>query len=430
MSNNIIYVFEHEKLKVNEEGFNQSHFNALVKFNDTHGGKYFTVGFNHIKFKSYVGVIQVGGKVIEILPKADRKPSSDEQTVLKWKKALLTILKRTGYIQLNETERVSQSAARGSLLDSYIYAFLNEVERLIHLGMVKKYRQNISNSKVLKGRLLIHKQIQINTVHKERFFTEHTVYDRDNTYNGILKKALEVIKYITSNSSINQKVKQNLLYFDNISTWNGASSEIKSLKFDRKTEEYKYAITLADLIIQNFCPDFSSGNHHIMAILFDMNRLFEVYIYKCLKKYENHFSQQKLSISKQNRKIFWQHKSIKPDIVLKYQKEDNSSRSLIIDTKWKIVSNREPSDHDLKQMYVYNFQFNALKSILFYPQIDQLNKGVQKYESSEFVKGMAHGCELYFANLFDENDQLSDHFVLSFLERNLVEQVGDIKETD
>lgn len=430
MNNHTIYVFEHEKLKVNDEGFSQSHFNALVKFNDAHGGKYFTVGFNNIKFKSYVGVIQVGGKVIEILPKADNKSSSDGQTVLKWKKALLTILKKTGYIKLNQTEKVSQSVARGSLLDSYIYAFLNEVERLIHLGMVKKYRQNVSNSNVLKGRLLIHKQIQNNTVHKERFFTEHTVYDRDNIYNGILKKALEVIKYMTSNTTINQKVIQNLLYFDNINTWNGGPSEIKALKFDRKTAEYEYAITLADVIIKNFCPDFSSGNHHIMAILFDMNRLFEVYIYKCLKKYENYFSQQKLSISKQNYKTFWQHKSIQPDIVIKYQKEDEMSYSLIVDTKWKIISNNDPSDHDLKQMYVYNFQFNALKSILFYPQVNQVNKGMQHYESSSFVKEMTHGCELFFANLFDENDQISDSFALNFLETNLLEQVNDSKKND
>lgn len=420
MNNNTIYVFEHEKLKVNEEGFNQSHFNALVKFNDAHGGKYFTVGFNSIKFKSYVGVIQVGGRVIEILPKADSKSLSDGQTILKWKKALLTILKKSGYIKLNQTENVSQSISRGSLLDSYIYAFLNEVERLIYLGMIKKYRQNVSNSKVLKGRLLIHKQIQNNTVHKERFFTEHAIYDRNNVYNGILKKALEVIKYITTNSSINQKVIQNLLYFDHINTWNGAPSKIKSLKFDRKTEEYRDAITLAELIIRNFCPDFSSGNYHIMAILFDMNRLFENYIYKCLKRYENYFSQQKLSISKQNSKTFWQHRSIRPDIVIKYHKEDNTSHTLIVDTKWKIISNHDPSDHDLKQMYVYNLQFNASKSVLFYPQIDQLNKGIQHYESSEFIKGIAHGCELYFANLFDENEQISDDFVLNFLEKNLL----------
>ena len=69
-------------------------------------------------------------------------------------------------------------------------------------------------------------------------------------------------------------------------------------------------------------------------------------------------------------------------------------------------------------MYVYNFQFNVHKSILFYPRVNQQNKGVKNFELSDFAQTTTHGCELYFADLFDENNKLSDRFVIDFLAYN------------
>ena len=416
---NTISVFEYERLNVGEKGFDQYHFNALVKFNDLHGGKYFTIGFNKITFKSYVGVLQVGRKVIEILPKTDNNPSG-EQSRSKWQSALLRMLQMAGHLRLNETESASQSITQRSLLDIYLYTFIKEIERLIHLGLVKKYRHNSSNEKVLKGHLMLAKHIQHNLVHKERFYTEHTVYDCNNKYNSILKSALDIIRNCSSSTSIQQKVSQQLFYFSQVDSWKGSFSELDKLSFDRKTEQYQSAISLAKLIIGNYCPDFSSGNNHILALLFDMNKLFENYIFKCLKKYDGHSSQQNLSVRRQNQQKFWGNKAIKPDIIISYETKEAVLNSFVVDTKWKVIDQEAPSDSDLKQMFVYNLQFNAYKSFLFYPRTNQLNKGLKHYETSEFTKDVTHGCELYFAELFDANDNLSEEFAYEFIVNNIL----------
>ncbi len=416
---NTITIFEYERLNVGEKGFNQYHFNALVKFNDLHGGKYFTIGFNKITFKSYVGVLQVGSKVIEILPKADDR-SSGEQSRSKWQAALLRMLQMAGYIKLNETESASQSITRRNLLDIYLYAFIKEVERLIHLGLVKKYRQNIGNEKVLKGRLLLSKHIQHNMVHKERFYTEHIVYDCNNKYNSILKTALKIVKNCSSDISIKQTVSQQLIYFTDIDSWRGSVSELDKLNFDRKTEQYQDAISLAKLIIGNYCPDFSAGNQHILAFLFDMNKLFENYIFKCLKKYENSLPEPNLSVRRQCKQKFWGDKTIRPDIIISYQTKEKALNNFVVDTKWKVIDEDTPSDNDLKQMFVYNFQFKAHKSLLFYPKTNQSNKGITHYEISEFAKDINHGCELYFAELFDEEENLNDKFAYDFILNNIL----------
>lgn len=412
--NNTIYVFEHERMRIGEKGFNQAHFNMLVKYNDLYGGKYFTIGYNKIFFKSYVGVLQIGSTVIEILPKADDM-TLGEQSVLKWKSALLRMLQSSGYIKLNETSYASQNIAKRDLLDIYLCAFIEEIKRLTRTGLVKKYHHNIRNEKVLRGRLVLSKHIQHNLVHKERFYTEHFVYDIDNKYNCVLKAALEIINKYCSDRTIKQNASQQLLNFISIDSWKGPISELDSLYFDRKTEHYKYAISLAKLIIGNYCPDFSSGAHHVLAFLFDMNKLFENYVFKSLKKYEKLFLNIKLKIGRQCSKVFWADKKIRPDILITYQNNDGGLDSFVVDTKWKIIDEDTPSDNDLKQMFVYNFLFASSQSFLFYPKVDQLNKGINYYETSKFAVDVTHGCEVYFADLFDQNGYLNDKFAHDFL---------------
>lgn len=420
MANNTITVFEHSKLKIGEQGFKPHHFNALVKYNDLHKSKYFTVGFKKIIFKSYVGVIQAGDKVIEILPKADRE--TNENNIIKWQSALLYMLKRAGFIKINESEKTSQQSHRNNLLDIYIFTFLNEVNQLIHAGLIKKYNSIRKNETSLKGRLLVEKQIQFNNIHKERFFTEHTIYTRNNIFNAILKKALEIIKLTSTNYSIKQGVSKHLLYFEDIDSWNGKIEEFDKLIFDRKTKPYAYAIELSRMIILNFCPDMSAGNKPILAILFDMNKLFEKFIYKLLKKEEKKFSKYHLCVRQQNRQLFWKDKSIRPDILIDYKILINNelvSQRIIVDTKWKIITANNPSNDDLKQMYAYNLQFNSYRSVLFYPSTGQANSGVTNYNKSEKLPAFEHGCELYFSELFETNsikiNELSGNEFIKYL---------------
>jgi 5-methylcytosine-specific restriction enzyme subunit McrC len=174
------------------------------------------------------------------------------------------------------------------------------------------------------------------------------------------------------------------------------------------------------MIILNYSPDMSSGNKPILAILFDMNRLFEKFIYRILKKEEKIFVAEKLSVSQQNRRLFWKDKAIRPDLVICFQKTKGGKvfqYRYIVDTKWKIIDSNNPSDDDLKQMYAYNFQFGSQQSILFYPSIGQNNVGAFSYKKSQLFPDFDHACELYFVDLFNDNviDRKFGHNFISYL---------------
>jgi 5-methylcytosine-specific restriction enzyme subunit McrC len=355
---NLIQKYEYEELRVNEESFTENHFNSLVKFNDRHKSKYFTICHKKIKFSNYVGLIKIGNFTIEILPKADKNAGEDEQD--KWHDALIQMLRIAGEIDLKEYNNANLELHHGSLFDIYISMFLSEFENLIHNGLQKKYRLIQENTKIFKGKLLLNNHLRENIIHKERFYNEFDAYDYDNKLNQILFCALNILCGFTLNSEFKNRIACIKMILPEISLKKITEKDFLNLSYNRSFKNYEYALRLAKLIILNFNPGIKSGSENVMAFLFDMNLLFEKFVYKLLKRREDGSYQVKYQKGTQ----FWNTKLLKPDIVFTYLK---SKKSVTIDTKWKLPKDNSPSDQDLKQMYVYNKYFDTTHAILLYP---------------------------------------------------------------
>ena len=415
---NSIRVFEYSRLNIGEKGFQQAHFEQLVRYNERHANRYFTVGNGRIYFNSYVGVVQVGNLTIEILPKADKNQADTEGDKNKWQRALLAMLHVTNNIRVESLTEALLRLRTANLMDIYFQSFVSEVQKLKHEGLVKKYRLESAHVKAWKGRLDFGQQLTQNIVHRERFYTEHTIFDGDNVFNQILKAALTILGPLSKNGFLRTPIQSLLLDFQDIKATQPTLKTFDCLKFDRKTERYSRAIALAKMIILHHTPDVQNGKNGVIALLFDMNHLFESYIFKILKKQESAFSDNQLVFSAQESRGFWasdsQTKTIRPDIIAEFVKAGKKCK-IIIDTKWKLPMSNKPDDNDLKQMYAYNLHFNAQRSILLYPNIGQPTiKG--KYAESQALNDFMHGCEMHFAELFDAQNRLDTEGVI-FRER-------------
>ena len=163
----------------------------------------------------------------------------------------------------------------------------------------------------------------------------------------------------------------------------------------RKTAPYETVLEIARLIILNYAPNISSGTENMLALLFDMNKLWEEYILVRLKQ----FAEQKgVEVYGQSSKGFWNGMSIRPDIVL--MKKDNQDEILIIDTKWKNIDYSEPSIHDLRQMYVYNEFWKSTKSLLLYPS-PNTHLSIDKFITYDDNK---HACSLGKISIFRDDE--------------------------
>src|SRR5689334_20264552 len=142
-----IEVFEHRTLHVAEDGIRAHEFDALVRFNDLHGGEYFEVGHKRLKAKNFVGYVEVGDLSIEILPKADRNASSPTRI---WRDGLLEMLRVAVGLRLEHLPSAGQKLTHRRLLDLIAQAYLAELEPLLHEGLTRGYRTTESNGAVFR----------------------------------------------------------------------------------------------------------------------------------------------------------------------------------------------------------------------------------------------------------------------------------------
>jgi len=117
----------------------------------------------------------------------------------------------------------------------------------------------------------------------------------------------------------------------------------------------------------NYHPDLAKGRNDVLALMFDMNDLWEKYVLVCLRREGN---QNGFRVSGQRSKPFWKpedgrSKIIKPDIIIEYDDEFKTRK--VLDTKWKNHIAGKPDDGDLKQLYVYNQFWESIHSFLVYP---------------------------------------------------------------
>ena len=401
-----IQVFEYEKLTLHKDWKGRQllpkELEKLYDFNDRNNNNYFVGIRDGIKFKNYVGVIQIGGLTIEILPKADKNKSTDSD-FNNWHSVLLNMLKICKHINVSSVSEANLKKKHNSLLDLYFEMYLNEIEQLLRAGLIKNYRNKDSNILALKGRLDFNKNIQKNLIHQERFYTTHQIYDYEHLINQILLKGLIILKSITYNTSLKDKIERLLVNFPNIKEINIQKHHFDRITQNRKTVSYFKALQIAKMIILNYSPDISSGNENMLTLLFDMNKLWEEYIYRMLLRVKD----KDLIINFQNIQKFWESKTVRPDLVIT-QKKENGDETFIIDTKWKVLDVKypKPSDDDLKQMYVYNLYWDAKRSLLLYPNSLKTNEKFGNYWKGRDVT-LENQCKLGFINVLDNNSQLN-----------------------
>lgn len=421
MHNNIIQIFEHQPLRLhtvhNGVEFKREHLELLEKFRgdkDDTEFPYYTLINRGVKFKQYIGVLCVGDLQIEVLPKADRIEGNEDT----WKGHLLDMLKVVYKLKVKAPSAANQELKRTTdILDVFIQKFLDEVEMLLHRGIVKTYRKVEDNCKALKGKLLFSKHITKNCVHQERFYVNFTTYDRNHVMNRILYKALRLIPDITNNSYTKNRAIALTFNFPELLDINITESTFAKLDFNRKTEDYRTSMVLARLLLMHYMPNLTSNKKdRVLALMFDMNKLWEEYVYLTLKKE----MLGEYTVISQNQRYFWTGetgmKTIRPDIVVKKRNEADDKKEftnvIVLDTKWKCPKEGKPSDADLKQMYVYHKYWHTKKTALLYP-----GNGQSQDVDGSFYQGTTEDkeegklfCSMIFLPLFNLADKPEEAF--------------------
>ena len=338
-------------------------------------------GFGKVlQAQNYVGVIQTkDGTTIEILPKIKNA------TTEKSKDILIKMLKTLKNSPFKNLSVANLKSSKIPLFEIFISMFLEELTVLVRNGIKSDYISKEENLKFLKGKLKISEQIKYNTIHKERFFVQYEEFISNRVENRLIKTTLQFLYNKSKLNKNQQRIREFLFVFDEIEISHNIKTDFSKIELNRQMKDYQQVLLWCKTFLfeNSFSP--YKGNDLAFALLFDMNLLFESFVYSYLKKSSNF-----QDIKSQDRTHHLAYENgigrfrLKPDIVI-------NGGKIIADTKWKILSEDKAYNgvlqDDMYQLYAYGTKYdNCEKIYLIYPFDELIIKNSYNYFKNKELK--------------------------------------------
>jgi len=330
-----------------------------------------------LQAQNYVGVIQTkDGTTIEILPKIQDIGEEESKNILI---KMLKTLRKSPFRNFNTAHLKS---SKMPLLEIFISMFLEELARLVQRGIKSDYITQEENLKFLKGKLKINEQIKYNYIHKERFFVAYDEFSSDRVENRLIKTTLEFLYKKSKSNRNQQRIREFLFVFDKIGVSYNIKTDFSKVKLTRQIKEYEQVLLWCKtfLLENSFSP--YKGNDIAFALLFDMNLLFESYVFDYLKRNDNF---QSIAAQDTTHHLAYENKvgkfRLRPDIVI-------NGGAIIADTKWKILSEEKAysgvDQSDMYQLYAYGTKYKECKDMyLIYPKDNDVKNCCYDYFKEE-----------------------------------------------
>ena len=358
---------------------------------------------NIVSIKNYVGLIQMkNGYQIQILPKISFTNSDDSEN-RNTKKIFLNMLRSMRDFPSKVFNNSNIQVERMNLYEIFINMYLQEIRRLIKIGIKSDYIFKEDNLNYYKGKLLTSQHFKINLVHKERFYVAYDEFNPNRVENKLIKATLLKLQKLTTSAENSKEIRQLLVFFEIIDASMNYTADFSKVRINRSNRDYEMIMQWSKVFLLNKSFTTFSGNNNSRALLFSMEKVYESYVAKHLKKI---LGEDGWNVSSQDRGYYLFTKprlqfALIPDIVCK-----RGERTIIMDTKWKKLVNNERinygiSQSDMYQMYAYSKKYKTSEIWLLYP----LNDEMKEHSEISFNSGDGTTVNIYFVDL--ENIQSS-----------------------
>ena len=373
-------LFEHEKKPF---AWDSRRLSALARLNQARGDDILLPAFDRdgnpaVQATQYVGVVRLGCETIQVLPKIYR-PGTD--AVAEATRNLLHLLAMAGDIPIREHALAPLLRRRSDWFEILSHLFATHLTEAWQRNVVRGYQACEDDaSPTLRGRWRLAAQLR-RPERRHLFAVTYDEFTPDNPLNRVLRFVVERLWTLTRDSE-NRRVLSNLrAWMDEVTLLPAVTAaDARPDLLTRLHPSYVPLLNLARLFLDGGSLQLSGGSEEAFAFVFDMNRLFESFVFRFLHRHRAAIlppDWQNCALLPQSsgttthlahregRDVF----RLEPDIVLR---SPGGAFPLLLDTKYKSLTPTDRaggvSQADMYQMYAYARRYTCPRVLLLYPQ--------------------------------------------------------------
>ena len=327
-----------------------------------------------IETTSWVGVIKYKNTHFQILPKLiytkEYKEDYDEKTREERKsnilKNLIFMLSFTKKLDIKTSSETKLSTAKNPFIEILIREYAKSLFECLKRLTPKKYVREEDNLNYLKGKIKFTENIRHNSSNQAKFYCEYDEFSENNILNQLFLFVSTCLYNISNDSNNKKTLKFIMNYYSDIKLIRFDKFKAEKIKLSRNQELFNKPFNLAKMFVEKTSVDLSKNKFENITLIWDMNKLFEEFVFEIMKKYESElgwkFAAQKckrLLVGDDNKK-----RKTYVDIFA-----ENNNDKIILDTKYKIFKGVDDfSNADVFQVSTYCLLHNVNKAILIYPR--------------------------------------------------------------
>lgn len=384
-TSSVIRLFEQQTIRpgdrVGDYTVDSTLIEALQRAAHGHLRRYLRASHQSVSFRQYVGIFALNGYVIELLPKID---AERPESAYDW---LVDLLRDCGVLPTGLWPAVGLTDRREGLLRLFVEAYFAELDQLGSRRLRQYVERPPAAAPTLAGRPHWPRQAARHAGQPPAIVQSRTDYLTDHALHRYLGAALAAVLAWPLPTDLRARGRALQR------AWPAPVTRVVEPPVipPRHRDRYARGWQLAQLLLHARGAGLRAGPFEAPALLFDMNALFERYIYRQLTRHRP----PEVRLQVQVPTTFWQKQYLRPDIVL-----CRADDRVIIDVKWKQLPQGQPEADDLRQLYVYQRFFEAGRGVLLYPQVDPPRReDAHTYAPTVLNEPHVYDCQLLFVDI-------------------------------
>ena len=355
-------------------------FDRLRDYDRTRAdGAAFDWGVEEARAGQWVGVVQVPGLALELLPKIDAPAGSGDGSVGLARDNLLVMLAEAGEIPLRVRDLAALSTRPAPLHETLVTLFAKRILSELSKGPHRAYVGETDDLPALRGKLLVSRHLARNAARRERFTCGYEDYSVDTPLGRVLRATCRALLGRVQREETREVLGRCMLLLEDITDVMDARSLLERVVLDRKSERFADLLAFCRLVLEQQAPTSRAGATTTFSLLFDMDRVFEGFVAGFLRrKVMPGFGDLQLRAQGQGARAPLLRTErdqgalyLKPDLLLTAR--DSREAKAVLDTKWKRLgplTQRKQAGlgaADLYQMFAYTQRYDVARSVLLFP---------------------------------------------------------------